>query len=78
MLFTQKEIPCDTPNKCVFNVGPGSSTCLYFPPSYNRAGENLNPDGNTMSYSVGCSACGKGWFVSERLGVKTISPTKQD
>ena len=76
MKFSLKEIPCDTPKKCEFSVGPASTTCMYYPPCYNRAGENLNPDGNTTSYIVNCFSCGKSWGMSECLGKKTITEVK--
>lgn len=60
---------CDTPERCEFSpTGPAFTTDMYYPPRYNRAGENLNPDGNVTSQEWSCSACEKRWIASTRLG----------
>ena len=66
------QIKCDTPDKCQFTIGPMSTTCMYYPPSYNRKGENLNPDGNVTSGRGQCTTCGKQFSISIQFGKTEI------
>jgi len=51
---------CDRLDECRFQATtPMSSTLLYFPPIYNREGENLNPDGNKVTQAFRCTVCRK-------------------
>ena len=50
---------------CVFVESDVASTCVYFPPRYNRAGVNLNPDRNRSSWTVICEVCGNQWEASK-------------
>lgn len=61
---------CDL--ECRFTeIGPITSTALYYTPIYDKYGNNINPDGNTSTGSIMCSTCGKQWTYTSRLG-KTI------
>ena len=44
-------------------VGHSTSTCMYFPPTYNEQGENINPDRNTTSTSYHCQNCDNSYTV---------------
>jgi hypothetical protein len=44
------------------------TTAMYYPPTYDKHGNNLNPDGNITSGDVSCSVCGKKWYYSSRYG----------
>lgn len=46
---------------------------MYFPPVYDKHGNNLNPDGNTTSSDVTCSTCNKKWNSSTRFGETTYT-----
>lgn len=43
-------------------------TCAYYPPVYDKHGNNTNPDGNVTSGSLNCITCGKTWSYSRRYG----------
>ena len=47
---------------CRIQVGPTSSTCVYYPPIYNKYGENTNPDKNRRSTPHECLSCGDTWI----------------
>jgi hypothetical protein len=42
----------------------GTMTAMYFPPHYNKQGENTNPDRNIMTTNWHCCKCGKNYTVS--------------
>lgn len=42
------------------------TTDMYYPPVYDKNGNNINPDGNITSGSVKCSTCNKEWRYSTR------------
>jgi len=67
-----EQIECNTPDKCIFTESPSMSTFMYYPPRYNRKGENLNPDGNTTTSTIGCETCGKRFTQSQQYGESTI------
>ena len=70
------KIKCDTPDKCRFTVGLSSTTCMYFPPQYNRSGRNMNPDGNITSGYGECTSCGKRFSVITQFGKTEIKEIK--
>ena len=58
---------------CRFQHGMSMTTAMYFPPVYDKQGNNLNPDGNTTSCDVTCSTCNKKWNSSTRFGETTYT-----
>lgn len=54
--------------ECRFNVGMGMTTCAYYPPVYDKHGNNLNPDRNVTSGMVSCNVCDRQWSYSTCLG----------
>lgn len=59
----------DCEEKCRFQeIGPSMTTCVYYPPVYDKHGNNTNPDGNITSGSLNCITCGKTWSYSRRYG----------
>lgn len=44
------------------------TTCMYFPPVYDKNGNNTNPDGNTTSGKLKCTVCNRRWSFSRRYG----------
>lgn len=59
---------CDRDDCRIQQGGLMITTAMYFPVTYNKAGDNINPDGNTTSYQTECLSCGKAWSCEERLG----------
>jgi len=59
------------PKECRIAFGPGVTTCAYYPPVYDKNGNNINPDRNTTSGNCSCMACGKAWTYSTQLDVTT-------
>ena len=53
---------------CRFEMGMSMTTCMYFPPVYDKHGNNLNPDGNITSGKISCRVCNRRWSYSTRLG----------
>ena len=54
--------------ECRFRVGMGATTCVYYPPVYDKHGNNINPDRNTTTGSMSCYTCGKKWSYRTQLG----------
>lgn len=48
------------------NAGASSTTLMYFPPSYNEQGENVNPDRNTITTPYHCNSCNKDYKVASK------------
>jgi hypothetical protein len=70
-IFKKLSQGCD--KNCKFQqVGASTMTAMYFAPVYDKEGNNLNPDANTMTSSYHCTECGKSWRVSERLGKSDV------
>lgn len=44
--------------------GSGSSTLVYYPPSYDKNGNNTNPDKNTNTLNWQCMECNNTYSVS--------------
>lgn len=55
-------------NDCRFHYGMSMTTAMYFPPVYDKHGNNLNPDGNYTSSTVKCATCSKEWTSSTQHG----------
>ena len=53
---------------CRFLNHGGSTTCLYYPPIYDKNGVNTNPDRNTTTSALECLTCGKRWSCISQLG----------
>ena len=53
---------------CRVREYPGSTTCMYYPPVYDKYGNNINPDGNITTYDKHCYTCGKRWVESHQYG----------
>lgn len=62
--------------ECRFRVGTGMTTCVYYPPIYDKHGNNTNPDGNTTSGNVWCNVCDKRWWYSTQYGETTFKELK--
>ena len=70
-VFKKLSQGCD--KNCKFQqIGPSTMTAMYFAPVYDKEGNNLNPDGNTMTSSYQCTECGKSWRVSEQYGESSV------
>lgn len=60
-----KKLAGDCNKNCRFQqIGPATTTAMYFAPVYDKEGNNLNPDRNTTTVSYQCIECGKIWKVS--------------
>lgn len=67
-------IPPDTAtcaDECRIQLFGGMTTCAYYPPVYDKLGNNTNPDMNTTSGSAQCLTCGKKWNYSSCNGETT-------
>ena len=62
---------CD--KECRIQFGAGMTTCAYYPPVYDKHGNNINPDRNTTSGDCWCQTCGKKWWYSTQLGETTYT-----
>lgn len=61
------------PNKCRFSYTDVYTTAAYYPPVFDKDGNNINPDLNTTSGKVSCSTCDKLWSYSTQLGKTTFT-----
>lgn len=52
---------CEKPTKRT--QGMSMSTAMYFPPTYDENGVNINPDRNTITTEYVCQECNKGYSV---------------
>ena len=58
---------CD--KECRFmQDGPSTTTMAYYPPVYDKSGNNINPDRNITSGSIVCVVCNKKWSYATQLG----------
>jgi len=53
---------------CHIHETPGGTTCVYYPPVYDKYGNNINPDGNISTYHMHCYTCDKKWVISYQYG----------
>lgn len=70
-LVEQPIIECDRDNCCLQESSPSVSTCIYFPPTYDKYENNTNSDSNTTSDSMKCSACNREWSTTTQFGKTT-------
>lgn len=54
--------------ECLFRVDMGITTCAYYPPVYDKHGNNINPDGNVTSGTMSCYACKREWTYATQYG----------
>ncbi len=57
---------------CRIQHGASTTTAAYYPPVYDKHGNNLNPDMNTTTTNKRCLSCGKSWNESYQNGKVTI------
>lgn len=53
--------------ECRFSVGMGMTTCAYYPPVYDKHGNNVNPDRNVTSGMMSCHVCDRQWCYATCL-----------
>ena len=53
---------------CRFLTGPSTTTAVYYPPTFDKNGNNLNPDGNITTTPVVCTVCGTSWTATTQYG----------
>ena len=74
-MFTTPNPLCDL--DCKFSeIGPTTTTAMYFAPVYDKHGNNINPDGNISSGSIICSTCGKQWIFTFQFGKTDFKEVK--
>ena len=44
------------------------TTDAYYPPQYDKNGNNLNPDGNITTTKISCSTCNRQWVATTQYG----------
>ena len=60
---------------CRFSYSTSMSTMMYYPPVYDKHGNNVNPDMNVTYSTVNCTICNKSWSAStqnERTTYKEV------
>ena len=68
--FVNPNPGCD--KECRFQHGVSMTTAMYFPPTFDKHGNNINPDGNITSSTITCGTCGKQWNSSTQYGKTTF------
>jgi len=53
---------CKVPTE--ITEGTTSVTAAYYPPKYDKDGNNTNPDRNTRTTEYGCFECDKSYTIS--------------
>ncbi len=71
--LTMKTIFFNNPNPncekdCRFSESVVTTTAAYYPPVYDKHGNNLNPDGNVTTKQISCIVCGKVWDSRTQYG----------
>lgn len=51
----------DCMHECMIQEGPVFSTAVYYPPTYNKQGVNINKDNNKTIGNLKCWTCNKEW-----------------
>ena len=69
-----KEISCE--KDCKFQIYGGTTTDAYYPPIYDKDGNNTNPDGNVVTQKVECLNCKKEWTACTQYGKTIFSERK--
>jgi hypothetical protein len=72
--FESPDPKCE--KECRFGEGISSTTAMYFPPVYDKHGNNLNPDGNITSSMISCGVCGRRWNRSSSYGNTNFTEIK--
>lgn len=57
---------CD--KECRFREYNHGTTCAYYPPVYDKHGNNINPDRNVTSGEIHCTVCERKWTYHRQLG----------
>jgi hypothetical protein len=71
-----KQMPECPREDCQFAESMTMTTCAYYSPVYDKNGVNINPDGNTTTFTLTCYKCGKMWNGSTRYGKTTYVELK--
>lgn len=58
---------CD--KECRFQYSNSQTTMAYYPPIFDKNGNNINPDRNITIEDVTCSTCGGRWLYSTQNGI---------
>lgn len=59
--FIDGGIGCSRDDCRITESGPSMTTMAYYPPVYDKQGNNTNPDMNITTYPRRCLSCGKSW-----------------
>lgn len=62
---------CSRDDCLITENGPSMTTCVYYPPVYNKQGVNVNPDMNVTRHQRRCLSCGKTWTEGWQNGIRT-------
>ena len=66
----------DCDKNCAIQFTEGMTSCMYFPPIYNKFGVNINPDGNSTTGQCMCTTCMKQWKYVTQYGKTTFEEMK--
>lgn len=56
---------------CRWQESPSITTDAYYPPIYDKYGNNVNPDMNTATSQIYCLTCNRKWNAITQAG-KTV------
>lgn len=56
----------------VTETGCSVSTALFYPPIYDKDGNNISFDANVTSHNLRCHTCGREWFYKTQYGETTL------
>ena len=65
---------CD--KACMIQFTEGMTSAMYYPPIYNKFGENMNPDGNSTTGQCMCTTCMKHWKYMTQYEKTTFEEMK--
>lgn len=63
--------------ECRFSCGPSMTTAMYYPPVYDKHGNNINPDMNTTTATMWCYTCEREWLYISQGDKVEFKLTKQ-
>lgn len=63
---------CSRDDCLITENGASSTTSAYYPPVYDKQGNNTNPDMNITTHHRRCLSCGRTWTESVQNGKTTF------
>lgn len=54
--------------QCRMQFGSAFTTAMYYTPTFDKYGNNVNPDGNITRGTCSCLTCGTKWSYEMQYG----------